>query len=847
MTTSLDASVEDVRWPYGLELPKGFRSLVGTTWVQIEPLGRTKAVPRQGWKLHISARPQTCAAMLRLAVPHLIACNTTFKVARSADLLRRLNSGALGEPTIGKFVTIYPEQDAVRDLGVQLAALLVGFEGPRIASDRQVRRDAPVYYRYGAFEPRFRLDSSGAWDVKIFGPSGETMSGLAQGHHVTVPWASDPFVRGSQGGSASQNIVLGDTFQIESVIGRSQRGATYRARDLRTGVPVIVKQARAFVNETATGDSRSYLRSEARALRLLVSVHRVPRVVDFLRAGQDVFLVLSALDGSDLRFDVLENGLYQANADRRSLRDLTAKLLHLIDRVHAAGVIIRDLAPKNVMVLKDGEIGLIDFETSRVDGRQLFGWSPGYSAPGQQLNGDATVEDDLYSLGATLFYATTGIAPFIRADGSTDLPATLRCLAEVTGDDEAAMWLVSGLMSDRARDRRRVAEAIRVGTWGRAVRPLLPRTAARLEDDCLKRSQSMAARAAEDLITRLRSPDDTPPDLSLYSGVAGLVQEIDHHPELRDLVEPLASAAVGSAEGYPVSPGLFFGRSGIALAWLDLSRGAMSPAFRERGVALLPGAADLDNMSELDVARGVAGVGITALAFEDEGAELAAACASRFQDFDATWADLSAKLPVNQPGHAISIPAGLAHGIAGVAYFCMLRESRTTTTKSKPSAGLWDVTKKLAATGMHLAGEARTPRARPMAASWCQGLAGIGVFLAQASSFHQSEYLLSAAEACAQACFAIAPRSASLSQCCGLAGIGELAVDLASVTGKSDYLREAHRVMQFILERGGLAPPLPSGNYPQGLPVGWGTGVAGTLAFARRLSFPNSPKAWFFR
>ena len=48
-------------------------------------------------------------------------------------------------------MTVYPRAEQVRELGLELARVLAGHLGPRVLSDRRVREDAPVYYRYGPF------------------------------------------------------------------------------------------------------------------------------------------------------------------------------------------------------------------------------------------------------------------------------------------------------------------------------------------------------------------------------------------------------------------------------------------------------------------------------------------------------------------------------------------------------------------------------------------------------------------------------------------------------------------------------------------------------------------------
>ncbi|TDD74523.1 hypothetical protein E1293_29390, partial [Actinomadura darangshiensis] len=150
-------------------------------------------IPAQGWKLHVSARPGTLAETLDRVLPVLFGTACDFKVARSAAVLADLNSGDGDAGAVGKAVTVYPAPDEAAALGHALAEALAGMAGPRIVSDRRVRRDAPVYYRYAPFLPQYKVDENGDFSLVVVGPDGETLPGAAGNEYTCPPWASDPF------------------------------------------------------------------------------------------------------------------------------------------------------------------------------------------------------------------------------------------------------------------------------------------------------------------------------------------------------------------------------------------------------------------------------------------------------------------------------------------------------------------------------------------------------------------------------------------------------------------------------------------------------------------------------
>jgi hypothetical protein len=265
----------------------GYRIHSSPTWLAVSRDGLT--LPEHGWKLHLSSRPATFTTLVEKVLPVLLDGGHAFKLARSRQVLARLNDGASSPAGVGKAFTIYPAQQQVRELGLQLAGLLRGDEAPRVLSDRQVDAGAPVYYRYGPFRRNRRTDTGGRMVTLIHGPAGEEFGGLATMRYRQPSWTTDPFT-GRAGGpqKSAGDQVIGGRYRIITGLYESARGNVYRGVDQRDGASVVIKQARALVDEhDSSGDVRLRLRNERRILTVLDGVSGVPRFIDHFRHGCD--------------------------------------------------------------------------------------------------------------------------------------------------------------------------------------------------------------------------------------------------------------------------------------------------------------------------------------------------------------------------------------------------------------------------------------------------------------------------------------------------------------------------------------------------------------------------------
>lgn len=224
--------------------------------------------------------------------------------------------------------------------------------------------------------------------------------------------------------------VLGQRYVLGRVLGDGGFGITYIGYDKALKRKVAVKEY--FPNECVTrqkGETQvspfsgergeryerglKNFQTEAQRLAKLGSIEGVVNVYDVFAENGTAYIVMEYLSGETVA-QMVEGHKFLGFG---KTMNIIVSVLKSLKKVHNAGVIHRDISPKNIIKTKEGKIVLIDFgaakpNTIAMSRTASVVLTQGY-APIEQYDNNLTqgTWTDVYAVAATMYYMLTGVTP----------------------------------------------------------------------------------------------------------------------------------------------------------------------------------------------------------------------------------------------------------------------------------------------------------------------------------------------------------------------------------------------------------------------------------------------------
>lgn len=220
---------------------------------------------------------------------------------------------------------------------------------------------------------------------------------------LTSVLADDLIVTGLMPYACPCDFGAGRRYRLEELVSATPRSLVYRAKDSLLSDQGF--NADVAVKVFRPGKDRSH---EALTGRRITHAH-VLRILDRGETDEGFpFIVSEFVEGGDLS---TKPGPWNPKDAARFM----IKLCRGVQAAHAAGVVHCDLKPANVMLTKDGEPKLADFDLARSDSNPsaVSRGNIAYMAPEQYEGRENSLAPpaDIYALGGIFYSLLTGRAP----------------------------------------------------------------------------------------------------------------------------------------------------------------------------------------------------------------------------------------------------------------------------------------------------------------------------------------------------------------------------------------------------------------------------------------------------
>ncbi len=817
-------------------------------WVYTFP--PDQVLPEQGWKIHISARPENYEQTLDRCTNICIRHDAAFKFLADPFVFNTIMSKTAGRESGGKFLTIYPlDPQHFRTVAEDLCEALAEFKGPYILSDKQYKGSQVVYYRYGAFTGYPQVSIFGNVEICLRSPNGTFVEDGRSPFFNLPYWISDPFNLDEIDQSPDSGLYLkGGKYRIESPIHFSLTGGVYKAVDMDTGRTVIVKEARPHISIDNDGtDAIGRLKKEYRLLKKLSGTGITPEPLDLFQDWEHLFLVEEFLPGDNL-FTVsagMDPEKTNQHIYAEDLHNIWSHLAHCLKIVHEHNIIINDFSPGNVISSRtQHKLSLIDLEGA---------WEVGVDAPYPAFGtegfrpqkGVHSQSDDIYGLGRlilSMVFPTNSLLSlkpaakqiFLDAgEKSGYLPSDMKTLLLECLDEDDRVRPSADEILNRLKQ-------ISIVSQNPPNKADIGVSSALLKETVCKMLDYIKSNASFNRMDRLFPADPsvfiTNP-LSIAHGAAGVAYALSCiEGEVPGKVISWMLAHDISKDKYP--PGLYLGLSGIA--WVFWKLGLQKLALQ-----LMKTAADHPLLWELpDIYYGAAGFGLTCLYFYRETQ-------------DEYWLEQAIKVGdwlidtkvESDEGYYwrdtdSNVWCGYARGQSGIALYLLYLNLASGVHRFK------NVGKKALSYDLgqvqDTADGLKIPRASTDSKSsphkdinppyWSDGTAGICTALVRYWFVFRED----AHKDILEGLMPDASRdlTAFPTLFTGLAGLGNLQLDVSDFTGDTRYISEAIRIAEGILrfqieKPDGIAFP---GEQLLRISTDFGSGSSGIALFLSRLA-----------
>ncbi|MFI6513428.1 protein kinase [Streptosporangium sp. NPDC050855] len=278
-----------------------------------------------------------------------------------------------------------------------------------------------------------------------------------------------------------EGLLLAGRYRLIAELGRGGMATVWRAHDELLDREVAAKEV-VISDHLPEAEREVLLERTLREARLAARLNHpnIAAVYDVVRTDRNPWIMLQLVPSRDLTEVITTEGRLPAPVVAR----IGLEVLSALEAAHAAGVVHRDVKPANILLTDDGRSILTDFGLATAVNKEggltsagMVVGTPAYIAPERAGGGASSPRSDLWSLGATLYAAVEGHAPFARSTVMATFTAVMTTAPVFRYAGPLAPVITGLLQKDpalrsdaaRAREQLRQVAALRVPEGDTAV------------------------------------------------------------------------------------------------------------------------------------------------------------------------------------------------------------------------------------------------------------------------------------------------------------------------------------------------------------------------------------------
>ena len=388
----------------------------------------------QGWILHLSSIWPQIPTLLSTILPTLLENDASFKVVQNMDKAIGLCNGNFGYHQCGKIFCIFPKDDLSGvTLAKELLTITKGFKGCAIPTDYHL--GGIIYTRYGSFNPKFFLDTTGRLERYIYNSAGQL---IRDEYNIPFEFPNGvdwPFGEISSPTEIVPITLFKNSYKVLHTLkmdakGRVMKGLRFNRFWFQW---VIVKEANHGVYADEHGrDICDRLQWQHYLLTNLEGKVPLPKAYDHFTNNGNSYLVMEYVKGKSL--DAVIWNIYQSSVwfnlylnQKSLLIDYLLQVVNTVEILHNQGYVHRDLNSVNFIIDKHKKLVAIDLELAysmnenTPDPPYTLG-TRGFMSPEQMDVKTPQTNQDIYSLGALMIKFFTNLNPIRFEDDLSILP-----------------------------------------------------------------------------------------------------------------------------------------------------------------------------------------------------------------------------------------------------------------------------------------------------------------------------------------------------------------------------------------------------------------------------------------